>query len=69
MSASKGDLVNAYLDSKVSQKDNLQGIVYEAMRYSLLAGGKRTVLYWRLLRDRYWGSKRRVFCLLPAPLK
>ena len=37
----KADLINAYLDSKVSQKDNLQGIVYEAMRYSLLAGGKR----------------------------
>ena len=34
-------MINAYLDSKVSQKDNLQGIVYEAMRYSLLAGGKR----------------------------
>lgn len=37
----KADLINAYLDSKVSQKDNLQEIVYEAMRYSLLAGGKR----------------------------
>ena len=37
----KADLINAYLDSNVSQKDNLQGIVYEAMRYSLLAGGKR----------------------------
>ena len=28
----KADLVNAYLDSKVSQKENLQGIVYEAMQ-------------------------------------
>ena len=33
--------VNLYLDKNVASKDNLQKVVYEAMRYSLLAGGKR----------------------------
>ena len=33
--------VNLYIDKNVVSKDNLQKVVYEAMRYSLLAGGKR----------------------------
>lgn len=33
--------VNDHLNKKVACKDNLQKVVYEAMRYSLLAGGKR----------------------------
>jgi len=33
--------VSVFLDKEVSMKDNLQKVVYEAMRYSLLAGGKR----------------------------
>ena len=33
--------VSVFLDAEVSMKDNLQKVVYEAMRYSLLAGGKR----------------------------
>lgn len=35
------DLVNRRLDEYVPQKDNLQKEVYEAMRYSIFAGGKR----------------------------
>ncbi|MFR1519102.1 MAG: polyprenyl synthetase family protein [Clostridia bacterium] len=38
---SKATTVNAYLDRAVCRKDNLQKVIYEAMRYSLLAGGKR----------------------------
>ena len=35
------DIVNAKLDELLPEKDNPQGNVYKAMRYSLLAGGKR----------------------------
>lgn len=35
------DKVNAFLDDQIKPKKNLQGVIYEAMRYSLLAGGKR----------------------------
>ena len=59
----KADLVNAYLDSKVSQKDNLQGIVYEAMRYSLLAGGKRIRPVLALAAGQVLGEQEA--CLLP----
>ena len=34
-------LVNKKLDEYVPEKDNLQKSIYEAMRYSLMAGGKR----------------------------
>ena len=37
----KAGAVNDYLDRTVSAQENLQKVVYEAMRYSLLAGGKR----------------------------
>lgn len=37
----KADRVNRYLEHAVAQQENLQRVVYEAMRYSLLAGGKR----------------------------
>lgn len=37
----KAERVNKYLDAAVSEHNNPQKIVYEAMRYSLLAGGKR----------------------------
>lgn len=37
----KAGVVNDYLDRTVSAQENLQKVVYEAMRYSLLAGGKR----------------------------
>ncbi len=33
--------VSNYLDENISLKENYQKVVYEAMRYSLLAGGKR----------------------------
>ena len=33
--------VSLYLDKRVASYDNLQKVIYEAMRYSLLAGGKR----------------------------
>ena len=33
--------VNEFLDNRVAMQDNLQKVIYEAMRYSLLAGGKR----------------------------
>lgn len=33
--------VNSFLDERVSSYDNLQKVIYDAMRYSLLAGGKR----------------------------
>ena len=33
--------VNEFLDNRVAMHDNLQKVIYEAMRYSLLAGGKR----------------------------
>src|SRR5699024_5540849 len=59
----KADLVNAYLDSKVSQKDNLQGIVYEAMRYSLLAGGKRIRPVLALAAGQVLGEQEA--CILP----
>ena len=55
--------VNAYLDSKVSQKDNLQGIVYEAMRYSLLAGGKRIRPVLALAAGQVLGEQEA--CILP----
>ncbi|WP_010252615.1 polyprenyl synthetase family protein [Acetivibrio cellulolyticus] len=35
------DLVNAFLDNYVKENDLLEKSVYSAMRYSLLAGGKR----------------------------
>lgn len=35
------DSVNKALDTYVAQRDNPQRVIYEAMRYSLLAGGKR----------------------------
>ena len=35
------DSVNRALDMYVAQRDNPQSVIYEAMRYSLLAGGKR----------------------------
>lgn len=35
------DLANNKLDELVPQKENYQKIIYEAMRYSLFAGGKR----------------------------
>ncbi len=38
---SVAERVNKYLDDTVRVYDNPQKIVYEAMRYSLLAGGKR----------------------------
>lgn len=59
----KADLINAYLDSKVSQKDNLQGIVYEAMRYSLLAGGKRIRPVLALAAGQVLGEQEA--CILP----
>lgn len=37
----KAEEVNSFLDENVPSYDNLQKVVYEAMRYSLLAGGKR----------------------------
>ena len=33
--------VSKFLDTEVAMHDNFQKVVYEAMRYSLLAGGKR----------------------------
>ena len=33
--------VSLYLDKRVASYDNLQKVIYDAMRYSLLAGGKR----------------------------
>ena len=35
------ELVNEKLSEYVPQKENLQKSIYEAMRYSLMAGGKR----------------------------
>lgn len=37
----KAAFINAELDKLVPMEDNLQKNIYEAMRYSLLAGGKR----------------------------
>lgn len=34
-------LIDAHLDKYLAPKDNPQGIIYEAMRYSVFAGGKR----------------------------
>ncbi len=34
-------LVDEHLDKYLAVKDNLQSIIYEAMRYSIFAGGKR----------------------------
>ena len=51
----KAAFINAELDRLVPVKENLQKNIYEAMRYSLLAGGKRirpvlTLSYAELLR-------------------
>lgn len=37
----KMDLVNKHLDSYLVNKDNYQKIIYDMMRYSIFAGGKR----------------------------
>lgn len=37
----KVKMVDAYLEGIIILKDNPQGIIYEAMNYSLLSGGKR----------------------------
>lgn len=37
----KAELISAYLEQAIPVRENLQKVVYEAMRYSLLAGGKR----------------------------
>jgi len=35
------ELINRTLDEYLPERDNVQGTIYKAMRYSLLAGGKR----------------------------
>lgn len=50
------ELINAYLERTVSIRDNLQKVVYEAMRYSLLAGGKRIRPVLALAAARIFGE-------------
>ena len=37
----KVNIVDEYLSEIIKEKDNPQKIIYEAMNYSLLSGGKR----------------------------
>ena len=35
------DFIDGYLEKYLEKKDNPQSIIYDAMRYSVFAGGKR----------------------------